>query len=82
MQFVEFPQVNKRLGPPKGMSAAQCGTLPVYADGRSCISCWVLSPEEIEHLVLNGGRIWLGIMSGETQPPVFVSATEPDAPAH
>ncbi len=49
------------------------GTLPIFTDGNQVISCWQLS--FIERLqALWFGRIWLGIHSGYTQPPVWLSA--------
>jgi len=75
--FINFPEVNRHLGPPKGMTEAECGTLPVYTDGRSCVSCWQLSDEEIRQLINNDGKIWLGVMSGTNQPPVFLDVNCP-----
>lgn len=54
------------------MSAGQCGDLPVYTDGKHCVSCWRPTLKE-RFYILFRGRIWLGVLSGSTQPPVFVA---------
>lgn len=81
MQFVPFPESNRSLGRPADMSAEECGTLEVYADGKQCISCWQLSAEEIETCIMNDGRIWLGVHGGQSQPPVFLTVNQPPMPA-
>lgn len=51
------------------MTADKCAPLPVYVDGKQCVSCWQLSwKEKLSALLF--GRIWLYVLSGETQPPV------------
>ncbi|MBS4056529.1 MAG: hypothetical protein KGZ82_04340 [Bacteroidales bacterium] len=87
MKPLKFKEHNQQLGPPQGMSEDECASLPVFTDGKQCISCWELSPEEIDK-VKRTGRIWLSVMSGKTQPPVWLSAEEtvffekPDFPIH
>jgi hypothetical protein len=87
MKPVKFKEQNQQLGPPPGMSEDECSPLPVFTDGKQCISCWELSPEEIEK-VKRTGRIWLSVVSGQTQPPVWMSAEEtvffekPNLPIH
>ena len=70
-EFVEFPEVNAHLGKPIDMSDEECGTLPVYTDGTQCISCWRLTPEEMEH-VQKTHCVFVGVHSGRTQPPIWV----------
>ncbi|MDP3452063.1 MAG: hypothetical protein Q8R90_03820 [Bacteroidales bacterium] len=85
MKPVKFKEQNQQLGPPPGISEEECSPLPVYTDGKQCISCWELTPEEIAK-VSKTGRIWLSVLSGQTQPPVWLSAAEtvfierPDTP--
>lgn len=74
MQQIGFPQANRILGPPKGMTEEECGTLELYQDEKQCISCWILSDEEIEKLKQTR-RIWLGVMGG--QPPVWLMVDNP-----
>lgn len=74
MHPAEFPQVNKRLGAPKGCEG-EVGALPVCTDGNVCVSCWELTPEELE-IVKRTGKIFLFVFSGETQPPVALVGAE------
>lgn len=65
-----FAESNKTLGAPSGME--NCSSLAVYADGKTCLSCW--RPTWRERLsILLFGRVWLWVMSGYTQPPVALS---------
>jgi hypothetical protein len=59
---------------PKGMTEEECGNLPVHFDGKDCISCWKLTPEELEE-VAKTGVIWLYVMGG--QPPVSITGIKP-----
>lgn len=79
MYFTDFPESNRALGKPANMSDAECGTLPVYTDGRMCVSCWQPSQAEREAIAA-GLPVWLGVHSGYSQPPVFVSTLKPDMP--
>lgn len=54
------------------MTDDECASLHVWSDGTQCVSCW--RPTFKERLnILFGGKVWLGVLSGKTQPPVFVS---------
>ena len=53
------------------MTDKECSSLKVYTDGEVCISCWKLSLKERVKALLYG-RVWLGILSGHTQPPVWL----------
>lgn len=45
--------------------------LPVWTDDEQCVSCW--RPSFKERLsILFFGRVWLGVLSGSTQYPVYV----------
>ena len=75
MKWVEFLEQTKLLGPPRGVSNKDCGTLPVFCDGQQCISKWELNEEEKKH-VAEKGYIWLRIWAGNSQPPVMIEAKE------
>lgn len=48
--------------------------LRVWTDGEQCISCWQMGwRERLSALVF--GRVWLSVLSGRTQPPVWLMAT-------
>jgi len=54
------------------MTDKECLPLPVWNDGKQCISCW--KPTFVERFkILLTGKVWLGVLSGTTQPPVFIS---------
>ena len=72
MKPIDFEQSTKVLQKPGTLSDAQCGALPVWCDGKQCVSCWKPSIKE-RIKILFGGNVWLGVLSGKTQPPVFVT---------
>jgi hypothetical protein len=69
MEPIKFPQANKELGKPHGWTDEQCGALPVFSDGRQCISLWKMTWRE-RLSALFFGRVWLWVFMGDTQPPV------------
>jgi hypothetical protein len=71
----KFKEANKDLLKPQGMTDEQCGSLPVFTDGNQCISHWQLTWKE-RFQVLFFGKIWLGVISGQTQPPVWVDSNK------
>lgn len=77
MKPVEFPEQTIVLTRPESMTEEECSSLPVFRDGVHCISCWQLSDDEIVELIKNDGKIFLGIFSGMTQPPVFLTVQSP-----
>lgn len=72
MKPIDFPQSTKVLQRPGTMSESECQSLPVWNDGKQCVSCWKPSIKE-RIKILFGGNVWLGVLSGKTQPPVFVT---------
>lgn len=74
MKPSNFKEANKTLQKPAGMTEEQCSPLPIWNDGKNCISLWRLGWKE-RFSVLIFGRIWLCILSGETQPPVWLDAS-------
>lgn len=73
MKPIDFKESTKVLARPATMNDEECGSLPVWSDGKQCVSCW--KPSLAERLrILLGGNIWLGVLYGRTQPPVFVTA--------
>lgn len=73
---IDFKESNKKLGTPKNWDEeknGKCGVLPVYSDGQQSISLWKLSwKERIQ--ILRYGKIWLGILAGKSQPPVWLDS--------
>ncbi len=52
-----------------------CKALWVYTDGQQCISCWKL-PWRQRITALVHGRVWLSVLSGYTQPPVWMDCSK------
>lgn len=72
MKPIDFPQSTKVLQRPSSMTENECSPLHVWSDGKQCVSCW--KPSFIERLkILFTGNVWIGVLSGGTQPPIFVS---------
>lgn len=67
----KFPETNKNLLKPDSMTDEECSSLWVYTDGRECISCWQLTLRQRLTALIHG-KIWLGVLSGYTQPPVWL----------
>jgi len=74
MEPLEFEQQSIILTKPNNMTDEECGPLPIYSDGRICVSLWQMSwRERVSSLFF--GRVWLLIYSGQTQPPVVLQVT-------
>lgn len=74
MKPIEFKQANKNLLKPDSMTDEECSSLWVYTDGRQCMSCWKLSfKQRLSALIF--GKVWMSILSGSTQPPVWLDCT-------
>lgn len=72
MKPIDFKQSTKVLQRSSDITDDECASLPVWSDGMQCVSCWKPSLSE-RILVAFGGKVWLGVASGSTQPPVFLS---------
>lgn len=71
MKPIDFPQSTKVLQRPSTMAESECQSLHVWNDGKQCVSCWKPTVSERIRIAF-GGNVWLGVMSGKTQPPVFL----------
>ena len=72
MKPIDFPQSTKVLQKPSNMTDKECSPLHVWSDGKQCVSCW--KPTFMERMkILFTGKVWIGVMSGNTQPPIFVA---------
>lgn len=70
---VKFDGANGDLLAPAG--SENVDVLPVFRNGISCTSCWALSPDEIAE-VARTGRIFITVLAGKSQPPVFAGGEE------
>lgn len=76
MKPIEFEGQTKVLTAPAGMTEEQCGRLAILNLDNTCISCWQMSwRERIKALFT--GKVWLVVLSGLTQPPVYVAIDRP-----
>lgn len=71
MKTIKFKEANKELTKPKNMTDKKCGSLWVFNDGKQCISCWKV-PFWKRVKMLFHGKVWLSVVSGNTQPPVWI----------
>ena len=71
MNPIKFKEANGTLQKPESMTDEECQSLPVFRDGKQCISCWKLTWKE-KLFILLYGRVWLSVFSGNTQPPVWL----------
>lgn len=71
MKPIKFKEANKNLLKPQNMTDEECSSLWVYTDGKACISCWKMSFKQ-RLSALFFGRVWLSVLSGQTQPPVWL----------
>jgi hypothetical protein len=72
---IKFPEANKNLLKPQDMTDEECSSLWVFSDGEQCISCWKLTFwQRIQALLF--GKIWLSVLFGQTQPPVWLDCSK------
>lgn len=73
MKPIKFKQATKNLIKPSTMTDEECGSLWVYNDGMQSISCWKMTwKDRLKALFF--GRIWLHVVSGDSQPPVLIQS--------
>jgi len=75
---IDFKESTKVLGKPSSASTEECGSLPVYGDGKQCMSCWKASWQERLYMLFTG-KVWIGVVSGSTQPPIYAICKHPFA---
>lgn len=68
---IKFPEATKNLGKPESMTDEECGSLWIFNDKKQCISCWKV-PFWKRVKMLWHGKVWIGVISGVTQPPIWV----------
>lgn len=66
-----FPESNIELEKPKSMTDEECSSLFVRREKGQCISLWKASFWQRIWFLFHG-NIWLGVVSGESQPPVWL----------
>jgi hypothetical protein len=76
MRAVKFREATGELSKPEEMTDEDCGPLPVWRDGRVCLSCWKGSLWDRIKFLLTG-RMWLWVHGGGSQPPVCLETKSP-----
>ncbi len=76
MNPIEFKGQSVVLNKPATMTDEECKSLPIARMDNTCISCWKMNWRERLKALLTG-KVWLGILSGQTQPPVYVTVDQP-----
>jgi len=76
MKPVQFKGQSTVLRKPADMSDEECAPLPILRLGGSCISCWEMDWRERVKALFTG-RIWVGVLSGLTQPPIYTAVDQP-----
>lgn len=76
MKPLKFKEATIELKKPASMTDEECGSLWIHRteDGQ-CISLWSVSFRKRLKFLFHG-RVWLGILSGKTQPPVWLDMTK------
>ncbi len=76
MKPQHFKEAQIELKKPESMTDEECGSLWVFqSENGECISLWKASLWERVKFLFHG-KVWLGIVSGETQPPVWIDLTK------
>lgn len=76
MKPTKFKEANIELKKPSSMTDEECSSLWILRtkDGQ-CISLWKTSFWERLKFLFHG-KLWLGILSGKSQPPVWLDMTD------
>jgi hypothetical protein len=76
MKPIQFKGHTIILQKPPNMTKEECGELAILQINDECISCWRMSFwERIKNLFT--GKVWIGILSGTTQPPIYLTTKQP-----
>jgi len=76
MKPIEFEGQTVILQKPSNMTDEECSPLPILRLDGTCISCWRMTWKE-RLKALFTGCVWMGILSGHTQPPCYVAIDKP-----
>lgn len=76
MKPIMFPESNKVLVKPQGMTDEECRPLHVFNDGIRSVSCWKMRWKERFRALITG-EVWLIVWGGKTSPPVCVTVDKP-----
>ena len=75
MKPLHFREATIELKKPKNMTDEECSSLWIYRQDNNCISLWTASFSERLKFLFHG-HIWIGILSGQTQPPIWLDCKD------
>lgn len=78
MKPIDFPEQTVTLQPSGATYSDNVNgvePLPTWSDGEQCVSCWRMSWRERLNALLYG-KVWIAILSGKTQPPIYAEASK------
>jgi hypothetical protein len=76
MKPQQFKEATIELSKPKGMTDEECSSLWIHRTPKGeCVSLWT-APLWARIKFLFHGKLWLGVLSGKTQPPVWLDMTK------
>lgn len=73
---IQWHGMNKTLQAPASEDKQRIQDMHVFNNGNISVSCWQLTDEELIDLIQNGGKIYLAVLFGPSQPPVFVGTED------
>lgn len=84
---IDFPEKNDILRRPENTTEEQCSDLHIHRTllnlgGEpplmvgTILSCWQFTKEELEEVIKNDGKFYLGCYS-PTHPPIFIAGFSP-----
>lgn len=66
----------KILKPPNADDRDRIHDICIFNNGNVSVSCWQLTPEELADIIQNGGKVYLAVLYGPSQPPCFVGSED------
>ena len=76
MKPKQFKEATVELKKPSSMTDEECGSLFIYQSEKGeFISLWTVPFWERVKFLFHG-KLWLGVLSGRTQPPVWLDMTK------
>lgn len=70
-----FKEAKTELKKPASMTDEECSSLWIYKQNGTCISLWTTSLWERIKFLFHG-HIWIGVLSGESQPPIWLDSKQ------
>jgi hypothetical protein len=79
MKPLKFKEATIELKKPASMTDEECSSLWIFQSKRNgyneCISLWSVSLWQRLKFLFHG-KLWLGVVSGKSQPPVWLDMTK------